>query len=66
MKGKFKVKLNRYNLNVSNLAHSIYWAGLIVHEMLHNLGHKHMSDHCQINVLFLMENISFEKKLSVT
>ncbi len=57
IKGKFEVKLNRFNLNVlneSNLAHSIYWAGAIVHEMLHNLGHKHMSDdytdHWQINV----------------
>jgi hypothetical protein len=57
IKGKFEVKLNRYNLNASNelyYANSIYWAGAIVHEMLHNLGHKHMnddySDHWQINV----------------
>jgi hypothetical protein len=42
-----KVKLNRFNLNASdqlNLANSIYWAGAIVHEMFHNLGHKHTSD----------------------
>ena len=56
IKGKFKVKLNRYNLNVSNenIANTIYWAGAIVHEMIHNLGHKHRvndySDNWQINV----------------
>jgi hypothetical protein len=57
IKGKFEVKLNRYHLNSSDelyLANSIYWAGAIVHEMLHNLGHKHTnddySDQWQINV----------------
>lgn len=56
VKGKFDVKLNRYNLDPSNenLGNIVYWAGAIVHEMLHNLGHKHTcndySDHWQINV----------------
>jgi hypothetical protein len=47
VKGQFEVKLNRYNLNAcdqSNVTNSIYWAGVIVHEMLHNLGHRHMND----------------------
>ena len=54
--GKFDVKLNRYNLDPlnKNLGNSVYWAGAIVHEMLHNLGHKHTnndySDRWQINV----------------
>ncbi|CAF0862839.1 unnamed protein product [Adineta steineri] len=56
IEGKFKVKLNRYNLNISNEhpGNIVYWAGAIVHEMLHNLGHKHSindySDKWQINV----------------
>ncbi|UJR24569.1 hypothetical protein I4U23_005944 [Adineta vaga] len=56
IKGTFNIKLNRYNLDAKNeqVGNSIYWAGVIVHEMLHNLGHKHRindySDHWQINV----------------
>jgi hypothetical protein len=56
IEGKFTVKLNRYNLNASdkNPANRIYWAGTIVHEMLHNLGHKHKdndySNQWQINI----------------
>ena len=58
IQGNFQMKLNRYNLDVDNerfQANSIYWAGTIVHEMLHNLGHQHVdddySDRWQINVL---------------
>ncbi len=56
IEGKFEVKLNRYNLDISNgnLENTVYWAGIIVHEMLHNLGHKHKDDdysnQWQINV----------------
>ncbi len=37
------MKLNRYNLDLSNenVGNTIYWAGAIVHELLHNFGHKH-------------------------
>jgi hypothetical protein len=51
----FQVKLNRYNLDASNksIEDLVYWAGAIVHEMLHNLGHKHRvndySNQWQIN-----------------
>lgn len=57
VRGKFHIKLNRFNLDVHNerfQANSIYWAGAIVHEMLHNLGHRHTnndySDRWQINL----------------
>ena len=56
IEGEFQVKLNRYNLDASNnsIENSLYWAGAIVHEMLHNLGHKHRgndySNQWQINV----------------
>jgi hypothetical protein len=56
VKGKFEVKLNRYNLDPSNenVGNTIYWAGAIVHEMLHNLGHIHRdndyTNNCQINI----------------
>jgi hypothetical protein len=56
IEGKFKIKLNRYNLDISNenAANAVYWAGAIVHEMLHNLGHQHgindYTNHWQINV----------------
>lgn len=57
IKGQFHIKLNRFNLDIHNerfQANSIYWAGAIVHEMLHNLGHMHSrndySDRWQINV----------------
>jgi hypothetical protein len=50
------VKLNRFNLNVSgeSVRNAVYWAGAIVHEMLHNLGHRHeendYSNNWQINI----------------
>ncbi len=46
IEGKFKIKLNRYNLDISNEnpGNIIYWAGAIVHEMLHNLGHQHAAN----------------------
>jgi hypothetical protein len=57
IKGKFEVKLNRYHLEVSadkKGLDPVYWSGNIVHEMLHNLGHKHRdddyTDNWQINV----------------
>ncbi|CAF1336170.1 unnamed protein product [Rotaria sordida] len=56
IEGNFQVKLNRYNLDASNknIGNSVYWAGTIVHEMLHNLGHKHKnndySNQWQINI----------------
>jgi hypothetical protein len=56
IKGKFEVKLNRCNLDASNenIENLIFWAGTIVHEMLHNLRHKHKehdySNQWQINV----------------
>jgi hypothetical protein len=56
IKGEFEVKLNRFNLNVSgeSVRNAVYWAGVIVHEMLHNLGHRHgendYSNNWQINI----------------
>ncbi len=56
IKGEFEVTLNRYNINASdkNLANRIHWAGVVVHEMLHNLGHRHevddYSNNWQINI----------------
>ncbi|CAF1340826.1 unnamed protein product [Rotaria sp. Silwood1] len=43
IEGDFQVKLNRYNIDASNkdIGNSVYWTGTIVHEMLHNLDHKH-------------------------
>ncbi|MCA9071250.1 MAG: hypothetical protein KDA84_20120 [Planctomycetaceae bacterium] len=53
VEGEFKVKLNRWMLgaNIRNGKDPEFWGGVIVHEMLHNLGHKHedTSDHWQIN-----------------
>jgi hypothetical protein len=53
IRGKFEVKLNRFNLDASS-ENLTFWAGTIVHEMLHNLGHKHIendySNQWQINV----------------
>jgi len=54
--GQFEVKLNRYHLNSSNEngLDAVEWAGVIVHEMLHNLGHNHdhydYSDRWQMNI----------------
>jgi hypothetical protein len=41
--GEFQVKINRYHLEASdeNGLDVVEWAGIIVHEMLHNLGHNH-------------------------
>lgn len=57
IQGQFHIKLNRFNLDISNenIRYSIYLAAVIVHEMLHNLGHKHKNndddnDLWQINV----------------
>ena len=56
IEGEFRVKLNRYNLDPSNkdIENLQYWAGTVVHEMLHHLGHKHRdndySNQWQINV----------------
>ena len=52
--GEFNVWLNRYHLAAptSTGSDADFWAGTIVHEMLHNLGHSHddYSDSWQINV----------------
>ena len=54
--GQFRVSLNRYQLDAptENGADAVSWGAVIVHEMLHNLGHTHAindyTDHCQINV----------------
>jgi len=54
--GQFEVYLNRYYLETSaeNDSDIVYWAGLIVHEMLHSLGHNHhdgdYNNRWQINV----------------
>jgi hypothetical protein len=54
--GEFAVKLNQYSFDAStkNGWDPEAWAGTIVHEMLHNLGHDHAlsdySDNWQINV----------------
>ncbi|CAF3600617.1 unnamed protein product [Rotaria sordida] len=56
IEGNFQVKLNRYNLDAlnKNVENLVYWAGTIIHEMLHNLGHKHKnndySNQWQINI----------------
>lgn len=55
VEGEFQMKINRYHLNSSNrkAADPVRWAGVIVHEILHNLGHRHgvgdYSDLWQIN-----------------
>jgi hypothetical protein len=40
---EFQVKINRYHLELPNEngLDAAEWAGIIVHEMLHNLGHNH-------------------------
>lgn len=54
--GEFRVKLNRYHLQSSrrNSLDVLEWAGIIVHEMLHNLGHNHddldYTDRWQMNI----------------
>ena len=52
--GEFNVWLNRYHLAATTATgfDANYWAGVIVHEMLHNLGHDHddYSGSWQINV----------------
>jgi hypothetical protein len=56
IEGEFEIKLNRFNLNKSNenVRNIVYWSGVIVHEMLHNLGHRHgdndYSNKWQINI----------------
>lgn len=56
IKGEFDVKLNRYNLGAPGRDGSdpVLWGGVIVHEMLHNLGHDHngkdYNSNWQINV----------------
>ena len=55
IEGEFQMKINRYHLNATNrdAADPVRWAGVIVHEILHNLGHRHAvgdySDRWQIN-----------------
>lgn len=43
--GEFKIHLNRYHIGRAGdySAHE-FWAGVIAHEMLHNLGHSHPKD----------------------
>lgn len=54
--GQFQIKLNRYHFKSINEYNfdEIEWAGIIVHEMLHNLGHNHdehdYSDRWQMNI----------------
>jgi len=54
--GQFQIYLNRYQLQQTKMTKSdlISWAGVIVHEMLHNLGHNHhvgdYSNRWQINL----------------
>lgn len=55
--GEFRVKINRYHLHSSPRNSSLdvlEWAGIIVHEMLHNLGHNHddldYTDRWQMNI----------------
>jgi hypothetical protein len=56
IEGEFQVKLNRYHLNSLNETSldAVEWAGIIVHEMLHNLGHNHddhdYTDRWQMNI----------------
>jgi hypothetical protein len=56
IEGEFNVKLNRYHLDAPGKDGSdpVYWGGVIVHEMLHNLGHTHeendYNSNWQINV----------------
>jgi hypothetical protein len=54
--GEFEIELDQHKLNGSgkNSSNAIYWAGIIVYEMLRNLGHRR-EDNCfgsqsQINV----------------
>lgn len=52
--GQFTVNVNRYWLGAKgNGSNPEVWAGVLAHEMLHNLGHKHgkdeYGDHLQIN-----------------
>lgn len=57
IEGNFQIKLNRYYLNTTDnntVTNKVSLAGTIVHEMLHNLGHKHgdndYSNQWQINL----------------
>ena len=55
IEGEFQMKINQYHLNATNpdARDPVRWAGVIVHELLHNLGHRHefgdYSDAWQIN-----------------
>lgn len=55
IEGDFQMKINQYHLNATNrdARDPVRWAGVIVHEILHNLGHRHemgdYSDAWQIN-----------------
>ncbi len=57
VRSEFEVKLNRFHLNASNenVRNTVYRSGAILHEMLHNLGHKHgdndYSNDWQINLV---------------
>ena len=45
VEGSFKMEINDYYVNNTrknaHYAHPAYWAGVIAHEALHNLGHQH-------------------------
>jgi len=52
--GEFKIELNRYHTLDTEYQDPNVWAGIIVHEMLHNLGHDHANGYeikYQVNVM---------------
>lgn len=56
VRGTFRIKLNHYNLGSASHARGKdvnYWAGVIAHELLHNLGHTH--PHGKYHQLFIRE-----------
>jgi hypothetical protein len=69
--GEFEIELNEYKLNGydENSSNVLFWAGIIVYEMLRNLGHQ-SDDNCnsrqsQINVFkkcFLYDEDYFSNK----
>lgn len=55
IQGEFVINVNRYWLGNGPGADSAVWAGVLAHEMMHNLGHIHGNDeygqHLQINAI---------------
>ena len=71
MQGTFNISLNRYNLSNADWATADTWAGVIFHELLHQMGHSHPNGYKDGNYITvagdcLQENGSFSSRSSLT